>query len=593
MLIGKNKQNKIVNILDSVSEGVYTCPICHEELIRNFGAERQYFSHPKGKGDDCEWKVKEFLNKNVQITDKDVELLDKEYFKKEFEDIKVEMSDCLSEEGYKLTKEQVEIIKSKEDRIKVSALAGSSKTTTMYYYAKENPQNKTLYLVYNSAMKKEAESTFGKLSHVNVKTCHGLAYSYVGKFYKNKLTFNYTPVDIIRDLDLDWNKDQEIAVMVGVMLKEYMLSDKDTLEQLEVYTDKEHEKYRPSILHLAHKLWELKKEYKNDVKIEHDFYLKLFQLSKKDLSNMYDCIILDEAQDSNLLTYDMIKNSNVNGIVFIGDKYQQMYGWRNAFNILDIFDAKEYKLTTSFRVSQNIANVANLLVQDVTGEEIGMTGFNTKQHIVHQIDVKKHYACLARTNSALFDEVMLAIKNGKRKLFFEGGFDSYKFNNIKDAYFFSMGHITKNPILSKFKNYGSMVEYAEKNDDMELLSLIRTVDHYGADIPKLVDGVKNNTCRYKNESDIIFTTCHRAKGQTYQNVKICNDYGSMNDFFNKIFIENVQDTKENKNERTRTIEKFTDECYVLYVAITRASGQIQLNDDLKNYLLLRHKFLNK
>lgn len=593
MLIGKNKQNKIVNILDSVSEGVYACPICHEELIRNFGAERQYFSHPKGKGDECEWKVKEFLNKNVEITDKDMELLDKEYFKKEFEDIKIEMSDYISEEGYKLTKEQVEIIKSKEDRIKVSALAGSSKTTTMYYYAKENPQNRTLYLVYNSAMKKEAESTFGKLSHVTVKTCHGLAFSYVGKFYKNKLTFNYTPVDIIRDLDLDWNKDQEIAVMVGVMLKEYMLSDKDTLEELEVYKDKEHEKYRSSILHLAHKLWELKKEYKNDVKIEHDFYLKLFQLSKKDLSNMYDCIILDEAQDSNLLTYDMIKNSNVNGIVFIGDKYQQMYGWRNAFNILDIFDAKEYKLTTSFRVSQNIANVANLLVQDVTGEEIGMTGVNTKQHIVHQIDVKKHYACLARTNSALFEEVLIAIKNGKRKLFFEGGFDSYKFNNIKDTYFFSTGCPTKNPILSKFKNYDSMVEYAEKNEDMELLSLIRTVDKYGSDIPKLVDGIKNNTCKYKNESDIVLTTCHRAKGQTYKNVKLCNDYGSMNDFFNKIFIENIQDTKENKNERTELIDKFKDECYVLYVAITRASGQIQLNDDLKNYLLLRHKFLTK
>ena len=138
-----------------------------------------------------------------------------------------------------------------------------------------------------------------------------------------------------------------------------------------------------------------------------------------------------------------------------------------------------------------------------------------------------------------------------------------------------------------------MVEYAEKNEDMELLSLIRTVDKYGSDIPKLVDGIKNSTCKYKNESDIIFTSCHKSKGMTYKNVKLCNDYGSMNDFFNKIFIENIQDTKENNNERTRTIEKFKDECYVLYVAITRASGQIQLNDDLKNYLLLRHKFLNK
>ena len=583
MLIGKCN-GKVVQILDSVKEETYTCPICGEILIRNFGVERQYFSHPKGKGDDCELKVKEFLNKHSDITDKDIEILDREYFKKNFDNVKVEMSDYISEEGYKLTKEQVEIIKAKEDRIKVLALAGSSKTTTMYYYAKENPSKQTLYLVYNSAMKKEAENTFGKLSNVTVKTTHGLAYSYVGKYYRNKLTFNYTPVDVIRDLDLDWDKDQEIAVMVYTILKEYMLSDKDTIEELDIYNDKEHEKYRPIVLKLSHRLWELKKQYKNDIKVEHDFYLKLFQLSKKDLSDKFDCIILDEAQDSNLLVFDMIKNSNVKGVVFIGDKYQQMYAWRNAFNVLDIFEAKEYKLTTSFRVSQNIANISNLLIQDVVGEKIGMTGFNTRQHIVHEIDINKPYACLSRTNSALFQEVITAIENGKRNLFFEGGFDSYRFNNIKDTYYFSQGDEVKNPILNKFDDYNKMVDYAEKNSDIELLSLIRMVDAYGSRIPRLVDTIKNNTCRSKDNADVIFTTCHRSKGQTYKNVKLCNDYGSVQDFFNKIYIENIQGV-----DRQKLIQDFKDECYVLYVAITRASGEIELNNDLKNWLLLRYK----
>ena len=39
----------------------------------------------------------------------------------------------------------------------------------------------------------------------------------------------------------------------------------------------------------------------------------------------------------------------------------------------------------------------------------------------------------------------------------------------------------------------------------------------------------------------------------------------------------------------KLIQDFKDECYVLYVAITRASGEIELNNDLKNWLLLRYK----
>ena len=52
-------------------------------------------------------------------------------------------------------------------------------------------------------MKKEAEQTFGKLKNVTIKTVHGLAYTYTGKLYKNKLTVNYKPIDVVRDLDLD------------------------------------------------------------------------------------------------------------------------------------------------------------------------------------------------------------------------------------------------------------------------------------------------------------------------------------------------------------------------------------------------------
>ena len=59
----------------------------------------------------------------------------------------------MSEEGYYLTQEQKDIIFAKEDRIKIAALSGSSKSTTLYYYAKTRPFKKILYVVYNKSMR--------------------------------------------------------------------------------------------------------------------------------------------------------------------------------------------------------------------------------------------------------------------------------------------------------------------------------------------------------------------------------------------------------------------------------------------------------
>jgi hypothetical protein len=61
-----------------------------------------------------------------------------------------------TKDGYPMTKEQELIIKSTEDRIVISALAGSAKSSTLYYYARERMDKSFLYLVYNKAMQLEA-----------------------------------------------------------------------------------------------------------------------------------------------------------------------------------------------------------------------------------------------------------------------------------------------------------------------------------------------------------------------------------------------------------------------------------------------------
>lgn len=577
-----NQNHKLIDIIESVSSDIYTCPVCKEVLTRNFGSQKQFYSHPKNvDATNCEIKMKLIVKENKSIfQEQESSILSNEFYNKKFDEVSIEMSTYMSEEGYYLTKEQENIIHSKEDKIKISALAGSAKSSTLYYYAKERPFNKILYLVYNKAMREEAEKSFGKLNHVDIKTIHGLAYGYVGRFYKDKLTFNYGVVDIIKDLNLNWNKDMELAVKINEMLKQYMLSDVKEINDLEMYLDDD---MRSQIVSFSEKLWNMMKSYKNKIKVTHDFYLKLFQLSKTDLSRKYDIILLDEAQDSSKMMFDIIKNSNVNGIVVVGDMYQQLYSWRNAVNIMPMFEAKEYFLTTSFRVSQNIAHIANLIISDISNNDIRMKGFNSKQTIVDKIDKSKPYVCLCRTNAYIFAEIAEALSiDKKKKLFFEGGYKSYNFQNLVDCYYFSIGKPTKNKTLSKFKDYYEMEDYADRTVDLELLALIKMVKRYGSKIIEIVDGIKNNSVDKKELADILFSTIHRAKGQNYLlPVYISDDHFDIESTYRRKYIE--QDGNMNTNDN------LFEEMAIVYVAITRCAREIELSDTIKRYLLLRYK----
>ena len=582
-----NQYGKLVDIIESIKEETYICPVCKEELIRNFGISRQYFSHPNGS-EDCELKFNLMLKNNEKIlSSSDLDILKREYYNKEFNDVHIELSDYMSEEGYYLTQEQKDIIFAEEDRIKIAALAGSAKTSTLYYYAKTRPFKKILYIVYNRSMKDSATTTFGKLRNVTISTIHSLGYQHCGKFYRNKLTTNYGVVDVIKDLNLNWNKHMELAVKINEMMKKYTLSDALDFNDLDLYKDYNGNTTdeREMIINYCRKLWNMQLNYKNNIKITHDTYLKAFHLEKVDLSNKYDIILLDESQDSSLLVLDILKSSNVSGIVLCGDRFQQLYSFRDATDIMPLFDAKEYKLTTSFRISQNTANIANMIIKDICKIDIGMKGFNTKQKIVHEIDKIKPYVCLCRTNAFIFGETVDVITaNPNAKLFYESGFSSYAFNNILDGWFFYKGHKVKNQLFNKFKNYSELLDYAKKITDLEILAIDRMIDKYSYRIPEIIESIKKNVTKTKENAHVIFSTIHRSKGST-QNlpVYISDDVFDINAVFKNEYINKEKD-------KDFHISKFETECFVTYVGITRAYNELCLPEKVKNYLITRNNY---
>src|SRR5690348_18225227 len=80
-----------------------------------------------------------------------------------------------------LTPEQQAIIGS-TGNIKINAVAGSGKTTTVIEYAKTRPAgSRILYLAFNKSVKLEAAKKFAEagLDNVKVETAHSLAYKHI------------------------------------------------------------------------------------------------------------------------------------------------------------------------------------------------------------------------------------------------------------------------------------------------------------------------------------------------------------------------------------------------------------------------------
>lgn len=93
-----------------------------------------------------------------------------------------------------LTQEQTEIVKS-TGIIKINAVAGSGKTTTIIEYAKNQTKSaRILYLAFNKSVKQEAAEKCRSqgLTNLTVETAHSLAYKHI--VFENNYAVRHLPV---------------------------------------------------------------------------------------------------------------------------------------------------------------------------------------------------------------------------------------------------------------------------------------------------------------------------------------------------------------------------------------------------------------
>ena len=498
-----------------------------------------------------------------------------------------------SSKDLNLTDEQKAIIQS-TGNIKINAVAGSGKTTTIIQYAARRPKNsRILYLAFNKSVRLEAKKRFADqgLHNVQVETAHSLAYKHIvfTKGYKVSQK-EYKSYELAEKLGLKGNGEKHgeyiLANHISKFISYFCNSSApkvQDLNYLDIVTDEKARLFvRSFYKHIEHgtRLL-LSKIYNGELEVTHDFYLKMFQLSNPVLS--YDYILFDEGQDASPAMLDIFLKQKATKVI-VGDKHQQIYSWRHAVNSLGKVDFKDYHLSTSFRFSQDIANLSTEIlswkkhIQNVKPVSINGAG---------KPPTSKGKATIARTNLGLLLRAITFITEHPdvKHLYFEGNINSYTYADegaslydVLNLYNGKHDRI-RDQLIRSMASMEELEEYIEKTEDMQLCMMVEIVREYENEIPSFINMLKSKHVgdEDKSKAEMIFSTVHRSKGMEYDAVQLVDD------FVTEGKLERLG--KEDQKEKDLNIAKWNEEINLLYVAVTRTKGLLRIPETLlpKNF----------
>jgi len=486
-----------------------------------------------------------------------------------------------------LTTEQYNIINSTGD-IKINAVAGSGKTTTVIEYARTRPLNsKILYLAFNKSVKLEAAKKFSDfgLFNVKVETAHSLAYRHI--VFQNKYKVKaqgYKTNEIAELLNLKGNDEKHTEYVIANHINKFIAyfcnSDKQKVQDLnylDTVTDPKAKTFVASYYEyiVSQSRLLLSKMNKGEIEITHDFYLKKFQLLNPELP--YDYILFDEGQDASAAMLDVFLKQKACKII-VGDSHQQIYGWRYAVNSLEKVKFQTYHLSTSFRFDQDIANLAMEVLKfkkhlDLD-HTISITGRGNKKEI-------KTKAILARTNLGLLLKAIefTTEKKNVKHIYFEGNINSYTYADEGASLYDVLNlynekkHLIKDNLIKAMKDLDDLEDYIEKTEDVQLSMMVEIVKEYGNKIPNIIKSIKEKHVDNdeKEKAEMIFSTVHRCKGMEYDSIQLVNDF---------ITEEKLEKLKVDKKSEEINFTKLNEEINLLYVAITRTKNSILIPETL-------------
>ena len=450
-----------------------------------------------------------------------------------------------------------------KQNLKIKAFAGTGKTSTLNAISQKLTGN-GLYLAFNKSVQLSAKDKFP--GHVDCRTAHSLAYAE----YKSILTGRIKTLSITQAVEsLNLNSPYEdcdnlsLAFMIIKLLRTFCYSTATSIDtsfagnaifNIVRATYVEHSSIINYVITKANLYWELMWASESSLPIEHDFYLKYYQLSNPDLSSVYDFILFDECQDANPVLIDIVTKQSCQKI-FVGDQHQQIYSWRGAVNAFGKVDALALSLSLSFRFSDQIAQIANSILI-CKGESKLLRGLESKSTSI--TPQKPHcYTMLSRTNAKIIESI-LDLKNKPiyvpPSVYFEllslaeSGFALYSGQNE------DVTHIK----IKQFKSWDSMIDFNDTFQDSDISILAMFIGKYKNSFPDIIEQIKNANYVEEKQAEVVLSTIHKAKGMEWDNVVIDSDFHILDMEIKQILAQEEE------------------ELNLLYVAITRAKEKLHM-----------------
>ena len=484
-----------------------------------------------------------------------------------------------------------------KESCKISAFAGTGKTSTLKLIA-DSRNDKGLYLAFNKAIATEAQRKFNNFNVV-AKTFHSMAFTNSPKWLTQKLNNDRVfPSYLVKKYGIDerggyirYNETKEndlkydgssikytanqLATGIINTVNLFCRSNDEIIKHKHSYYSLPKE-WHPDdrsylayiILPMAHKFWDDIINERGKFKLEHDHYLKYWSLQNPIINSDY--ILFDEAQDADPIMLDILSKQN-SQVIYVGDRHQQIYGFRGAINAMASLDIPEISLTESFRFGKNIAEQANNILLSQLYEHKKLIGQDSIDSRIKQIEYQEANAFISRTNAKAFETFIQLLENDKIKCNPKLEFDTRKLiNDITDANLLKNGKydlLKPTSSFYGFKNWNSVLEYAKEIHNNDISGITGLVEKYGAD--QLKDVLEKNTLNAASNSkkyDCTIMTAHKSKGLEFDNV-ILND-----DFF-----YNIKDGDLSISQ---------DEARLLYVACTRAKLNLDISklDELFDHM---------
>lgn len=494
--------------------------------------------------------------------------------------------------------------------LKVAAYAGAGKTSTLQLLAGSN-KSASLYVAFNKSIADEAATKFER--HVECKTLHALALRSVVGLYgrdaiKPKLCTNPGARDVGDAFGLSsiyvLSKTGEERTMSARMLARMILDtvgrfcqsddnsvlsrhvpafsfvpmydgyrDADSrasmpLDEYNRWKDVLYFGFRDLIASRANTLWARMCSPSDHMPLGHDGYLKVWALAGKALPHRV--IYLDEAQDLTPVVLGMMRKQTRAQIVYVGDRWQQIYSWRGAIDAMTNSQVdEEARLTQSFRFGPRIAGFATRVL-DLMGETVPVRGLDTINDEV--VTDNERTRIIGRTNASVMEATIKGLQDGK-SVHVIGGV-SQLVAMVEDARDLMAKLPATRSALAEFVTWDDLV-LASDEGDAEAHKIVDFVGKYdpgeAIDLLRRVSGSEGG-------ADLTVTTAHKSKGREWETISLEDDF-----------------LPGQRNKGAQTTEKpvvAAEDVRLLYVAATRAVSSAAIPMRLTNMIDARGLIIN-